>query len=308
MTSAAALRGGAVAAGIAADALLGEPPPSWHPVGAFGRAMQSLEDRCYADRRDVGLGYAALGAGAALTGGWLLSRRHKRAALVAATYIAVASKALGAAAESVAVHLRAGDLDAARRKVPALVGRDPSRLDERELARAVVESVAENTVDAVVAPAFWAVASGAPGVLAYRAINTLDAMVGHRSRRYERFGWASARADDVAGWLPARVTVILVMAARPRRARDVWRSVRRDAPGHPSPNAGVAEAAFAAALGLTLGGANSYGGRIEIRPSLGDGVAASVQDIDRARALSRDVTAIGALICAAIAVVGKAAP
>ena len=306
MVTAAARRVGPVAAGIAVDALLGEPPSAWHPVGAFGRAMQSLEPRLYADRRDAGTGYAVLGAGAGLAAGWLLSRRYRSAGLATATYVAVASKSLGAAAESVAVRLRAGDVESARCRVTALVGRDPTGLDEKELARAVVESVAENTVDAVVAPAFWAVATGAPGVIAYRAVNTLDAMVGHRSPRYERFGWASARADDAAGWLPARVTAILVMAARPRRAREVWRTVRRDAPRHPSPNAGVAEAAFAAALGLTLGGASIYDGRREIRPSLGDGPAADVHDIDRARALSRDVTMIGALVCAAAALAGRA--
>ena len=113
------------------------------------------------------------------------------------------------------------------------------------VARAVVESVAENTVDAVVAPALWAAAAGAPGVLAHRAINTMDAMVGHHDDRYERFGWAAARLDDAAAWVPARVTAALVATCRPRAAGAVWRAVRRDAPAHPSPNSGVAEAAFA---------------------------------------------------------------
>src|SRR5204863_6463621 len=124
------------------------------------------------------------------------------------------------------------------------VGRDPSELDESGVARAVVESVAENTVDAVVAPACWAAVFGAPGVLAHRAVNTLDAMVGHRSARYARFGWAAARLDDGAAWVPARLTAVLVALVRPRAARLVWQAVRRDAPAHPSPNAGVAEAAF----------------------------------------------------------------
>ena len=168
------------------------------------------------------------------------------------------------------------------------------RCDEPEIARAVVESVAENTVDAVVAPALWAAAAGAPGVFAYRAVNTLDAMVGHRSSRYEHFGWASARLDDIAGLVPARVTAGLVIAVRPGAASRVARAVREDAPAHPSPNAGIAEAAFAAALGLRLGGANRYGDRIELRATLGDGRTPRPGDIRAAVRLSRDVT--GALV------------
>jgi adenosylcobinamide-phosphate synthase len=174
--------------------------------------------------------------------------------------------------------------------MPALDGRDPTALDQKELARAVVESVAENTVDAIVAPALWAAIGGAPAALAYRAVNTMDAMVGHRSDRYERYGWASARLDDVAGWIPARVTAALVAGVRPAAAADVVRVVRRDAPAHPSPNAGVAEAAFAAALGLRLGGENRYGDRVEVRPNLGDGRPAEQADIPCAVRLSRDVS------------------
>ena len=128
-------------------------------------------------------------------------------------------------------------------------------------------------------------------------MNTLDAMVGHRSPRYERFGWASARADDVANWIPARVTAALVAAVRPERARAVWRAVRQDAPAHPSPNSGVAEAAWAAALGVRLGGTNRYGTRVETRPALGAGPAPGATDIARAAVLARDVTAaLGALL------------
>jgi adenosylcobinamide-phosphate synthase len=222
-----------------------------------------------------------------------------------ATYVAVAGKALAAAAENVAVPLRAGDLAASRQVLPALVGRDPSRLDGQEISRAVVESVAENTVDAIVAPVFWATVAGAPGVLAYRALNTLDAMVGHRSPRYARFGWASARADDFAAWVPARVTALLVAAVRPASATRIWMAVHTQAPSHPSPNAGVAEASFAAALGLRLGGRNRYGHGTEVRPALGDGRPPEVGDIERARALSRDVTiALGALVLAPRLLVG----
>ena len=292
-------RSTAVVVGLAADRLLGEPAASWHPVAGYGRAMQSVEGRVYADRRGAGLAYAALGVGSAAAAGRALGRPASRegwALLSAATYLAVAGKALGAAATSVAAPLNAGDLAAARLVLPALVGRDPADLDASNIARAVVESVAENTVDAIVAPAFWAAVGGAPGALGYRALNTLDSMVGHRSPRYSRFGWASARGDDVAAWIPARLTAVLVAGVRPASAAQVWRAVRTQAPSHPSPNAGVAEAAFAAALGLRLGGTNRYGGRTEDRPALGDGRPAGVADIDRARVLSRDVTIALALL------------
>jgi adenosylcobinamide-phosphate synthase len=137
----------------------------------------------------------------------------------------------------------------------------------------------------------WAVAAGAPGAFGYRALNTLDAMVGHHNDRYEAFGWASARGDDIAAWVPARVTALLVAAVRPRRAGDIIRAVVDDAPRHPSPNAGVAEAAFAGALGLRLGGPLSYGGAVDVRPSLGHGRAPEPHDITAAVRLARHVTA-----------------
>jgi adenosylcobinamide-phosphate synthase len=284
--------GVAIAAGLLADRLLGEPPTAMHPVAGFGRAMSHLEGRLYADARPAGVAYAASGLGAAVVAGLVASAATpRRAALATATYLVVAGRALAEAAQAVAEPLAAGDLHRARSRLPALVGRDPSGLDHGEVARAVVESVAENTVDAVVAPALWGAAAGPTGALGYRALNTLDAMVGHRSPRYCRFGWASARADDVANWVPARVTAVLVAAVRPSRAAQVWRCVREQAKGHPSPNAGVAEAAFAAALDLRLGGRNVYAGRIEDRPHLGTGRAPTAEDVARATRLSRDVTA-----------------
>ena len=204
--------------------------------------------------------------------------------------VQVAGRALADTANQIAAALDAGDLDHARAALPGLVGRDPSGLDEKEIARAVVESVAENTVDAIVAPALWAAVAGGPGALGYRAVNTLDAMVGHRNPRYQRYGWASARLDDLAAWVPARAVAGLVMAVRPGAAAQVWAAVRRDAPAHPSPNAGVAEAAFAGALGLRLGGTNRYGDRVELRPPLGEGRPPERGDIAAAVRLSRDVS------------------
>ncbi|HEV3452476.1 MAG TPA: adenosylcobinamide-phosphate synthase CbiB [Acidimicrobiia bacterium] len=208
-----------------------------------------------------------------------------------ATTSAVAGRALSTSATDVGRALDEGDLDRARGLLPALVGRDPSGLDAGEVARATIESVAENTVDAVVAPAMWAALAGAPGALACRAVNTLDSMVGHRSPRYANYGWASARLDDLVAWVPARLTALLVGLVRPRAARPIWLAVRDQAPAHPSPNAGVSEAAFAAALGLRLGGLNRYGERTEERVVLGTGRLPQPSDIDAAVRLSRDVTA-----------------
>ena len=285
----------ATAAGLVVDRLVGEPPTVVHPVVAFGRAMRSLEVRLWRDARLAGLGYAVAGTALGAGAGWLAGTT------ATATAVAVGGRALGRAALAVGDAVGRGDLDEARALLPALVARDPQGLDEKEIVRAAVESVAENTVDAVVAPAVCAAVAGAPGALGYRAVNTLDALVGHRTARYGRFGWASARLDDAAGWVPARVTAALVVAVRPRTAGAVWDAVRHDAPLHPSPNAGVAEAAFAAALGLRLGGPNSYGGRVELRPSLGTGRPPEVFDVVRAVRLSSDV---GSALTGALAALG----
>jgi adenosylcobinamide-phosphate synthase len=266
-----------------------------HPVARFGALMTRLEPHVWRDTRSAGAAYAALGVATGVAAGSLA----RSTAL--ATYVACAGRALRAEASSVGASIAADDLDGARARLPALVGRDVDDLDEKAVARAVIESVAENTVDAVVAPALWAAAAGARGALAHRAINTLDAMVGHRDARYARFGWAAARADDAAAWVPARVTAALVAVVRPGAAGAVARVVRTDARDHPSPNAGVAEGAFAAALDLRLGGPLAYQGRGELRPSLGDGRPPEPADIGRAVRLSRDVTiALGAIIALTI--------
>ena len=295
-------RAAAVSLALAADRALGEPPEVVHPVALFGRTMEALEPRVWADHRTAGAGYAAAGIGAATAAGMLLSRggpARRVAALAATTYVAVAGRALCDAARGVQAALDLGDLEESRTLLRSLVGRETAGLDEAEVVRATVESLAENTVDAVTAPLLWALAGGPPGVLGYRAVNTLDAMVGHRNPRYERFGWAAARADDAANWLPARLTAAAVAAVRPGRAGAVLRAVREQAPAHPSPNAGVVEAAFAAALDISLGGANDYGGRVEVRPLLGSGPRPARPHIDEACRLSRQVSL---LVCAAAAV------
>ena len=259
------------------------------------------------DDRAAGAGYAALLIGApALLG--LLPRRLPPLWLATATtlgtWTVLGSRSLSAEAAAVAAHLRRGDLPAAREQLTHLVGRRTDTLDEAEIARAAVESVAENTSDAVVAPLLWGALAGLPGLLAYRATNTLDAMVGHHNPRYENFGWASARADDLANYLPARLTAALTALVAPMAGgsgRAALAVARADGRRHPSPNAGVAEAAFAGALGVRLGGRNDYGSHVEDRPVLGGGRAPGAADIARAARLSRAVTAAAAAACAAIA-------
>jgi len=291
------------AAGILLDRMLGEPPAAVHPVAWLGRVMTLAERAAYRDTRCAGVAHAVLGTALGVAAGAALR------STAAATALAVAGRSLGQTALDIGAHLDRAELAKARAKLPALVGRDPAELSGPEMARAVVESVAENTVDAIVAPAFWAACCGAPGALGYRAVNTLDSMVGHRSPRYQRFGWASARLDDAAGFVPARLTAALVCVARPRRAAAIWRAVRAQAPAHPSPNAGVAEAAFAAALGVRLGGLNRYEGRVDNRPPLGTGGPPTAADIPRAVRLSAQVSLLLAgLLAAASAAQAASAP
>jgi adenosylcobinamide-phosphate synthase len=272
-----------VAAGLLVDRAVGEPPAPVHPVAAFGHVMQRVEARTYADTRARGVYYTVTGVALGVVAGAAVRSP------IAAVAISAAGRELRTIAARVRDALLAGDIATARKLVPALVGRDPTALDASGLAAAVIESLAENTVDAVVAPALWGVAGGARGALGYRAVNTMDAMVGHRSARYARFGWASARLDDVANFVPARATAVLVMVVRPHAAAAIREAVRRDARAHPSPNAGVAEAAFAAALGVQLGGPLRYGTRTESRPLLGRGPRPEPADIDRAIALASQV-------------------
>ncbi|SFP17190.1 adenosylcobinamide-phosphate synthase [Geodermatophilus dictyosporus] len=303
-----------LAAGAAADLLLADPRRR-HPVAGFGTAAAALERRVWRDSRAAGAGYAAvLVAGAAGLGAGLdrvtRGRPAVRTPVVAvATWAVLGGTSLGRAATAMAGALDAGDLSAARALLPTLAGRDPSALDAGELARATVESVAENTSDAAVAPLVWGAVAGLPGLLAYRAVNTLDAMVGHRSPRYARFGWAAARADDVANWLPARLTAALTVAGAPLAggsAREALRVWRRDGAAHPSPNAGRCEAAAAGALGLRLGGRNVYGSRVEDRPALGDGRGPGSGDVARAVRLSRAVWLAAAALAAAARLAGRA--
>lgn len=273
------------------DAAVGEPPARWHPVAWFGSAMTRVEPSLWSDDRRAGVAHLAVGVAISSAAAVALDRLlGRRLAATVACSIALGGRMLGTVALDVAGELDRGDVDGARRALTSLVGRDPSMLDEPEIVRAVVESVAENTVDAITATLWWTALGGAPGAFVHRSINMLDAMVGHRNDRYRRYGWASARADDAVNWIPARLTAVAVGAVRPNRAPDVWRIARRDHRRHPSPNGGVVESAFAAALGVRLSGVNVYDGTVEVRGPLGDGPPPTRADIARAVRLSRDVS------------------
>jgi adenosylcobinamide-phosphate synthase len=282
-----------VAAAVLDRRLRGQP----HRPGRPHRRAALVAVTGWAVLGAASLAREAVGLRHALTGG--------AASGPAVTEPAVTEPAVtqSAAAESAAAPV-AANVAAARARLPRLCGRDPARLDAAGLARATIESVAENTSDAAVAPLLWGAVAGPAGLVAYRAVNTLDAMVGHRSDRYREFGWAAARLDDLVNLAPARLTAALATVLAPAvggRPGAAWRAWRWDAPAHPSPNAGRCEAAFAGALGVRLGGPTVYPyGRSE-RPWLGAGREPGPADIDRAVTLSRLVTWSAAALCAGYA-------
>ena len=294
-------RAAGLALGFLADQVLGDPA-RFHPVAGFGQVAGRLERHLYADSRARGAAYWLLLVGTTTAAGAVVERstRHRPVlhtlTTAAATWAVLGGRSLDREAAAVEDLLHR-DLPAARIRLTHLVGRDTRTLDESGVARAVVESVAENTSDAVVSSLVLGAVAGVPGLLGHRAANTLDAMVGHRSVRYRSFGWASARADDVLNLPGSRLSAALAvtLGADPRAALAAW---RRDAPAHPSPNAGPVEAAFAGSLGLTLGGTNVYGDpgqqQAEDRAPLGTGRAPVAGDVGRARLLARKVD-LGAL-------------
>ncbi|GAA2886999.1 cobalamin biosynthesis protein [Actinoplanes cyaneus] len=293
-------------AGYLLDAAIGDPR-RYHPVAGFGTAAAALEHRVYQPRRRAGALFTAVAVGGRVVAALAAGRAVRRvpaarfALTAAATWTVLGGRTLRKESRVMARHLQAGDLAAARGRLNHLCGRDPSTLDEPELARATVESVAENTSDAVVAPLFWGALLGPAGLLGYRAANTLDAMVGHRSARYARFGTASARLDDLLNLAPSRLTGLLtivvapVAGGSPRETMRVW---RRDRGDHPSPNAGQCESAMAGALGVRLGGRNVYFGRSETRPFLGDGPRPGAVHLKRAARVSGAV-GVAAVVLAA---------
>jgi adenosylcobinamide-phosphate synthase len=269
----------------ALDLLLGDPRWLPHPVRAIGRLAGWLEAvirRWLGATRLAGLVAvlvvcvtAGAGAWAAVAAGERIHPVAGDVAAVVVIYTTIAARDLAGHSLAVLHPLAAGDLVEARRRVGAIVGRDTEQLDEADVIRAAVESVAESTVDGVTAPLFFALLAGPVGAMVYRAINTLDSLFGHQDERYRRFGWAAARADDLANYLPARLTAPLVCLAAllcGQRPAQALRILRRDGRKHASPNAGLMEAAMAGALGVQLGGTNYYDGQPLDKPTIGDAV------------------------------------
>lgn len=288
-----------IIAAFALDAAAGEPPEALHPVRWMGKLVEVF-DRSLPGRRRAPVARAA-GAAVALTlpvGVYLaargliktLPRPLSGAAEVVLLWVSLSARSLSDGGRAVGAALdgggdadggggidgggiyAAGGIEGGRSAVSRLVGRDTSGLDEKEVIRAAVESVAENANDGVVAPLFYGFVGGAPLALAYKMVNTLDSMIGYRNSRYADFGWAAAWLDDAAGYLPARLTAAAVVAASPAvggSAAASWRVWRREAGAHDSPNAGVCEGAFAGSLKVRLGGDNTYGGRVVRKAVLG---------------------------------------
>ena len=263
------------------DALCGDPRWLPHPVKGVGALAQAVENplrRLFAPRI---AGIVAVLAVVGLTTGCCLLLLSGAALLhplladllsILLIYSALAMQDLRRHALAVLIPLRTGNLPLAREKVGWLVGRDTADLGEGEITRATVESVAENSVDGVIAPLLFALLGGAAGAWFYKAVNTLDSTFGYKNERYLEFGWAAARFDDLVNFLPARLSALLVPPAAllcGLDSRGAWRIFRRDRHCHPSPNGGQIEAAVAGALGVRLGGENSYFGKKSVRPFMG---------------------------------------
>ncbi|WP_100330346.1 adenosylcobinamide-phosphate synthase CbiB [Bacillus xiapuensis] len=272
----------ATALAVLIDRLVGDPPQWPHPVRWIGSLISFLEKSWNRGGWRKGKGAVMVLSVVIISGGisylliFLSYAVHPlwgvlaEAAVISAT---IACRSLKEAGLSVYEPLHRGDIAAARMKLSYIVGRDTDQLDEAEITRGAIETVAENTSDGVTAPLFWAFLFGGAGAMMYRAINTCDSMVGYKNDRYGEFGWASAKLDDLVNWFPARLTAWLMTWSYPESEytrKQVWSIVRRDASKHPSPNSGWCEAAVAAQLGIELGGVNLYKGRVSSRAKMGD--------------------------------------
>jgi adenosylcobinamide-phosphate synthase len=293
------------------DLALGDPEGWPHPVRWFGALTAWGERRlrpfCSSDTFSSNEA-AELCAGGALTAGvvafgWILGRRKGPLAQAALGWTALATRSLLTEAGAVVRALEAGDLPRARRRIARIVGRDTAHLDESQIARALIETLAESACDGIVAPLFWMAVAGLPGAMAYKAVNTLDSMIGHPEPPYRYFGRVAARLDDAANFIPARLTALAIVAAARVRGFDsssAWRVWMRDGSRHASPNAGQSEAAIAGALDVRLGGASSYDGKPHQAPTLhAEGRSPSTRDARAAIGLIAAVSglAFGAALC-----------
>ncbi|MFT4415020.1 adenosylcobinamide-phosphate synthase CbiB [Fredinandcohnia humi] len=270
-------------AAIFIDLLIGDPRWLPHPVIQLGRVITFLEKRWNVGKHRVGKGVCLTVTVVLLV--FLLStilifiayKLHPLIGVFVQIYLissTIAIKGLSSAAKGVLSPLVNGDLIEARIQLSMIVGRDTERLPESEIVRGTVETVAENTVDGITAPLFWAMIGGAPLAMVYRAINTLDSMVGYKNEKFMQFGWASAKLDDLANWIPARITALSMWLGafliKGSNTRNGWSVTWRDARKHPSPNSGWSEAMVAGLLEVQLGGINYYRGRRSVRATMGD--------------------------------------
>lgn len=268
------------------DTLIGDPRTAWHPVVLIGNLIAALEKLLLnpaaapGAKRLAGLVLVLAVLAASFAVSWLalaaLATLHPLAAIGGGALLlafAITPRSLAEAGREIQSLLEAGDLDEARRKVGWIVGRDTAALDTAEITRATVETVAENITDGIIAPLFYAALGGAPLAVLYRAVNTLDSMVGYKNDKYRDFGLVAARTDDVFNYIPARITGLLIIAAAfltGGDARSAAATIWRDAAKHPSPNSGIPEAGVAGALGVRLGGLNYYGGIPSLRATMGE--------------------------------------
>ncbi|MCR6109851.1 cobalamin biosynthesis protein CobD [Bacillus sp. A301a_S52] len=269
---------------IMLDLMMGDPRWLPHPVVGIGRLIRFFDKRWnrgpahIKKRNGIFLTLVIVLSVFLITSAITVSlyKLHPVAGTLAQLYIVsttIAIKGLKQAALDIVTPLASGELNEARRKLSMIVGRDTETLNDEEIVRGTVETVAENTTDAITAPIFWAFIGGAPLAMTYRAINTLDSMVGYKNNTYKEFGWCSARLDDVVNWLPARMTAFTLWLGgffvKGARLRHAWQVTCRDASKHPSPNSGWSEAMVAALLGVQLGGRNTYGGQVSDRARMG---------------------------------------
>jgi adenosylcobinamide-phosphate synthase len=269
-----------------ADLFFGDPPGYPHPVKLIGRTISFLEKKllqwCHTPwmQRFSGVILAATVVSGAGILTWAIIRMagwvhpaFSSFIIIFFAYTTLATRNLYDEAAKVIKVLEQGDVDLARKRMGFLVGRDTDHLDEKEICRALIETVSENTSDGIVAPLFYLLIGGPPLAMAYKALNTLDSMVGYRSDRYRYLGWASARGDDLANFVPSRLTALLFILSSlilRKNWKGAWRATWRDGRKNPSPNSGYPEAAMAGALGVQLGGKNLYFGRVEEKPLIGE--------------------------------------
>lgn len=299
-----------LALAYALDLLLGDPEWLPHPVRGFGAIIRTgerwLRHFGRGRRRELAGGAALTGAVASI--GWALGRPKNATPQVLLAWTALATRSLLSEAHSVIQALEACDLGAARQRLSRIVGRDTSSLDEAEISRAVIETLAESACDGIVAPLFWLTAAGVSGAMTYKALNTLDSMIGHPEPPYRYFGRVAARLDDATNFVPARLTAVCIVAAARLQGLDAgraWQVWRRDGDKHASPNAGQSEAALAGALGVRLGGTNIYDGHPHRAPLLNAaGRRPSVKDAKAALSLVAIVSGL-AFGAALVVVAGR---